>query len=422
MSKHDAALRDYDRVLELDPTNKAGRIGRARCLSESDIDRGIEALQAFARECPDEFLGPFMLGKLWVKQQKFAQAVEAFSRAHELCPDDPDAIGQRGITFFRMIEPERALEDLKKSYALSPFNIEYACALQMLLRATRDFEGALKVLTHMIRWLPELDVLYKDRGEIYRELGRHQEAFDDFQKAHEKNADDANMWIALGSSLASLERFAEALEPLNRAIDLQSNEGIALALRAYCRERLDGDGPLVMEDLERSVQLMPEIFQTRYILGYHYLDREQWPETIAQFDKAIELSPDNGECHYQRAYAKIHLRRKTIAAFKEGEVEDSETKIATLKACIADIERALQLQYTEDGLFIELCACYNDLGDSPKALAALEKAMETEPECANQYLWRAHLRRLLNDPEGAAQDTTRMEELQKLEAEKPATE
>ncbi|MDA1292884.1 MAG: hypothetical protein O3A81_03845 [bacterium] len=114
---------------------------------------------------------------------------------------------------------------------------------------------------------------------------------------------------------------------------------------------------------EHSVQLNPEYFLPRMLLGMSYLHEEKNKEAIPHFEKAVERKP-------KHANPKAQLG---LALVKTGEVDRG----------IVELEKSLKLNSTHAYSYAYLSYAYMINGEDKKARELLEKALENEPESPN---------------------------------------
>ena len=138
-------------------------------------------------------------GEDLLKQQKYDKALAYYNRSLELSPDDPDALYNRGLTYYKLGRYDKALADYNRSLELSP---------------------------------DDPDALY-NRGLTYHELGRYPEAQADYSKAIEINPKDGSQFLARGQLHAEQKILPDALSDLEKALkcfkEEEDADGVSLA-------------------------------------------------------------------------------------------------------------------------------------------------------------------------------------------------
>lgn len=106
------------------------------------------------------------------------------------------------------------------------------------------------------------------------------------------------------------QRYAEALQVLERSLALAPDDGETWHLAGQCRRALDDlDGAIACH--ERAAELLAESPPIFLALGIALQLRERWQEAIRAFARAIEIDPD-----YELAYNSLALTQK-----KRGDLE-----------------------------------------------------------------------------------------------------
>jgi tetratricopeptide (TPR) repeat protein len=119
-----------------------------------------------------------------------------YTKVIELDPNNIAAYINRGLAKARLNNLEEAIADFTKAIKLDPDNLDVRPTsrhMKLNARYNRgiakykrgDMEGAVADFTEVIRRNPTHSGAYHNRGVANRELGRHKEAREDFQKAKE---------------------------------------------------------------------------------------------------------------------------------------------------------------------------------------------------------------------------------------------
>jgi tetratricopeptide (TPR) repeat protein len=121
------------------------------------------------------------------------------------------------------------------------------------LRLAGDFVGALALCDEAIRQQPDQPRGYHWRGSTLQQMGRHQEALDDFDKLVELAPDRNYAYHARAKALFELGRHAEAISDYTRSAELDHDQffgAVNYLYRAECYFRL-GDYEAALADCAR---------------------------------------------------------------------------------------------------------------------------------------------------------------------------
>lgn len=158
------------------------------------------------------------------------------------------------------------------------------------------------------------------------------------------------------------------------------------------------DTQTAIKKLKRAAVLGPDIGLLRNMLGRAYFLDERPTKALAQFDKAIDLNPDNDAHHLNRGYALRELERfrEAEAAFRTVWDDDPGNYAAArgLAGVLADRERYRAAHevldeaiWADDVLDFEDFFCYYDklyLYLAQQETEALERALETVVDMAER--------------------------------------
>jgi tetratricopeptide (TPR) repeat protein len=252
---------------------------------------------------------------------------------------------------------------------------------------------AVEIIPEVVGSIPEVETsglenLYVLRGNIYEQLGEHEEAIADFNQAIDINPDYAHAYVGSGAAyvnlgqkeagLADLDRaislddsipeayfdrgtvkyhfseFEEALLDINRAIELDPTYHNAYLVRGLIYCRLE-DVTQAMTDMDRVVSMAPN-----NPLGYVYraglyIDAEEYEKAEADLTKALDLDPGKWETVAQLGWA--YFRQQKYAQAVELN------------------ERAIEIKPNRTEPRFTLAACLLALGQTEQALAENRQAI-----------------------------------------------
>ncbi len=129
----------------------------------------IRELRNIVQSDPDNRAAWVRLGNLYFDTDQYMEAIEAYTRALELEPDDPDVITDRAIMYRRIGDFERAASEFRRAARLDPRHLNSALNLGVVLRYDlNDLEGALRAWQMYLERNPPPEMAEKIRSEIER--------------------------------------------------------------------------------------------------------------------------------------------------------------------------------------------------------------------------------------------------------------
>ena len=256
------------------------------------------------------FDGQFtMLGNMNLPEGSFDEAIEAFSRAMSLAPDDVSALAGRGQAYRAIGEHALALADFDRAVALAPGEARHQLGRSNSLAALRRMDEAVAACTRAIAIAPDNPGAYYTRA-VYRS---HLE-----------------------------EDHAGVMADLDRAVELAPTEVRYIRERAeYLMESQDLDRALV--DIDRALALTPEEARLHYERGYclSQLDHARWERGVDHSE-----TQEQARARYEAALASLeramelglqdeHVHHELVCVREQ--MGDEAALLATLDRAIAAV-------------------------------------------------------------------------------------
>jgi tetratricopeptide (TPR) repeat protein len=374
------ALADFNQAIELDGKNPEHRLARADFYnSQKKYDEAVADIDAVIAEHSD-VAGTYLVKATLLREQgKIDEALAALDKASEIAPAAPGIFQQRGE----------------------------------LLRMKGDFPAAIEQFTKVLNMQPGLVLPLIHRSEAYLNNKEYDKALADIETVIKANPD---LTIAHGlkaQTLASLERFPEAIAELKKLTDEEESQPeFQLQLALYYlfakqpREAIDAYSELLEKDDDNFAALRGR--------ADAYLNIGEHAKAVADFKKAIVVEPEDSGLLNNYAWV--------LATSPDDEVRDGKLSVElATKACEAT-------DYKESHILSTLAAAYAESGDydkavewSKKALAAFDEQRQAAIAAGNEEKV-AELEKELKAELASFEAKKPWRERQTMEDEQPATE
>ena len=146
--------------------------------------------------------------------------------------------------------------------------------------------------------------------------------------------------------------------------------------------------------LRRAINNAPGDRQIREQLADICMERDEYPEAIAELTRAVDLAEEDAELRVKlgRAYLKCG---KLIPAQRQAELAlETDRQLASawelcgqthwakkeLPAAVADLQRALSIEPKRRGVQVQIACLHRQMGESKRALSGIEQLLSQYPD------------------------------------------
>ncbi|HEY2840947.1 MAG TPA: tetratricopeptide repeat protein [Pirellulales bacterium] len=224
------------------------------------------------------------------------------------------------------------------------------------------------------------------------EAGANDVALQSFQSALEQDRANVETLFGLGKCYALLGGFQQAIKPLTTVISKDDKNAEAYRFRAMANAGIGKYKP-AHEDMDKSLQLDPEPYETYFALGTIYLKEEKYDDAAKAFEDAIKRYKPKGDS--DEPYAQGYLTR-AAALVEAGKTEKDEAKkLADYQAGLADCDKLLE-QLGDTPTYAAAKAatqyrrgvCFRMMGKLGDAVNAFTEAIKLNPDLGEAYFRR----------------------------------
>ena len=315
-NKHEKAIEDYNKAIELNP-NFAGAYNN-RGLAYYELNKHERAIDDYNKAIelnPIFAMAYYNRGLAYGKLNKHEKAIDDYTRAIELNPEDHEAYYDRGLTYFKLKQYEETIDDCTKAIELNP----------------EDHEA------------------HNNRGNAYYKLNKPEEAIDDYDKAIELNPTYAGAYSNRGSVYCGLRRNEEAIDDYNKAIELNPNLAVAYLNRGVTLVQTNEELDKAIEDFKQARDLfegndkerMPGFVE--WAKARKELNMKNWDNFRERMNEAKEI--------FERIYDPLSLSFAASINFSYLDEDlDNALTIPDPIEALNEIEKALKNPPEVEGL------------------------------------------------------------------------
>jgi len=182
---------------------------------------------AIILEFPSHNFSWKILGAVFAATEKNSEAINAYQKAIDLSPSDPEAHNALGAKLEGLGRLAEALASYKRAIALKPDFAEAHSNLGTTLKKLGRLAEAEASYNKAIALKPDFAGAHSNLGVTFQELGRLDEAEASYRQAIALKADYAEDHYNLGNTLRGLGRLDEAEVSYRQAVALKPDYGEA---------------------------------------------------------------------------------------------------------------------------------------------------------------------------------------------------
>ena len=193
-------------AVQKSPNNWRAHFNLSTSLPHTDYARREKHLRMSIELAP-QYSSPAWvnLGILLKDTRRLSESLEAFERATELSPDDPNVYANEGPTWVALGQVDRAMECYEKALALEPTHALANGNLGYALIEMGRYDDAILRLQQAIRAAPGFRDARNNLGKAYAHVGDTSRAVDCFEEILKRNSTDYEAHYNLAGVLGPSE-------------------------------------------------------------------------------------------------------------------------------------------------------------------------------------------------------------------------
>ena len=332
----------------------------------------------------------FQQGNFLLMLNQISMAIEAYSHAIDLNPDNADAYNNRGAAYIKRGKHDLAIENCNKAIQLQP---DYAVTYSnrgVAHNERGEHDLAISDYDKAIELKPNYADAYNNRGNAYKAKRMYDLAISDYDKAIKLKPNYADAYYNRGIAHNAKGEHNLAIKSHDKVIQINSKHAGAYNNRGSIHSE-KGDYDRAIEDYTKAIELNPNSAETYHNRGIAYKRRENYDLAIKDSTKAIELKPDLADAYHNRG----------MAYGKKGNYNHA----------IKDYNQAIVLNPNSDITYYNRGNAYSDIGDYDRAIEDYTEAIELKPDLASAYINRGNVYSDIGDYDRAIKDHTKAIEL-----------
>lgn len=205
----------------------------------------------------------------------------------------PSVYVSRGVSWAERGEWDKAVEDLKRAYALDPANVETLIDLCLAYTEKKDFENAANYGRRAVEAVKagpsdRQAGAYHALGLALEGLGEDQKAEAAYREGIARDPSDAGLYLTLGNLYGKAKSLDRALTAYEEVVRLDPKNEFVYSNIAYVHEAM-GNAAEAMKALDRATEANPRDEVAWYDLGAAHGKRREWDKAIECYKKSLKI-------------------------------------------------------------------------------------------------------------------------------------
>ena len=344
---YENALEAFNKVLVLDSNNLEARRGLLIIYNDTDrYQEAIELADFLMEKDPEDLEYCFYKANALCGLESFDESLELLNIILERDSEYVHALHVRSMVKLNLEDLDGAMSDINQCIS-SGAKDEYTLTHRgSILLSQQKYHDALSDFDNALAINKDLALAKYNRGVTLRMLGENKKALKDVDQYFVEEV-DSEILHQRSIILKNLNRDSEALDDLNRAIEMDQKNVEAFYSRGILQSKL-GNYQEALSNLKQAEELNKEYFQDYLLNGYSevYRKMKDFNSAIDYAKKALKFNP------------QFFWANATLAEI-HSDMGDNEEFYKYLELAVnggfqvTDIEESIKEKYKSDPRFTE---------------------------------------------------------------------
>ncbi len=296
----------------------------------------LEKYKEAVRANPQDGMGQYNLGEVYIELNRFADAVSPLKEAVRINAKHKSAHYQLGKALVELGRDDEALEFLQQALELDPKSpavkkrlAQAHTNLSILYGKRKQQKESMHHFQEAVKILPDYGPAHLSLGICYTELGRYDEALEKFKEALRLDKNlvvDANfnfgiVYTKLGETGKAIKHYMDAIRVNPKSALPNLNLGMLYARLGKHEE--------AAKFLGAALKASPGMArEANFKLGVSLMKLKRFVEAVPPLQKAVKITPNNEKVRDHLAEAQYQ------AAKQHREAKNLETEIEALQEAV----------------------------------------------------------------------------------------
>ena len=333
------------------------------------------SLKGITKEAEEQAQLVFQNGLELLQQNKLEEADRLFLQAHQMNPNNIDALNLLGIRFYQKQDYKNAMHFLNSADTLTPGSAHILSNLGLVHNALLQFQAALDCSDRAIEKDASIPEAHNNRGNALKGLERHEDAINAYRKAIDLRPNYAEALSNQGVVLLEQNMPEKAIHLFDQAIKVNANLASAFNSLGNAYTLL-GNSEAAFQSFERALQINPNYLDACLNFGNSLKKFKQYEGAIQCYQYALKMNPQHaktfyllGETYYDTGNPA--LAKTYIAKSLSLDASDIEAQYALAIAQIPKVAKGVdELSASRQSFANELAALQISNAQAPNVVTA----------------------------------------------------
>jgi tetratricopeptide (TPR) repeat protein len=314
----DLAIEEAQEVLKREPKSvQAHLIVIDAYLIKKDSSRAQKTSDDLIQIAPDNPIGYFQRGRIFLAQKKEKEAIAQLEKALSIQPDYLEALNLIVALHVSQKEFKKAIERVEAQTKISSSNPFFYNILGHLYEMNREIEKAGDHYKKAIEVNPNFSMFYVSLGDFYTRQNLTERAIQEYTTAIQKDPNSLSAYMSLGILYDTQKKYDKAKECYQKALKINPRFSPAANNLAYLYAEKDENIDEALNLAGAAKEWAPDDPNISDTLGWIYYKKNIFGRAIVYLKEANDKVTDNPVMRY-------HLG---MAYYKNGDHEPAKKEL-----------------------------------------------------------------------------------------------
>ncbi len=296
-------------------------------------NESVRILGQLAQQHPAESGFHSQLARDLSKLHRHTEAIQAFSKANELKPNDIATLAGSGLSYMALADFEKAILYFEQAFRRKPDDE----VIKMFLGVAKARQSAIPHISSMIKDVETNPKDVKKRLElvfILATTNRIGEAEAHVEEIYGLNPDDPLVYHKISVAYSEAGQKDKALDAARRSLAKRETADAHFALAGLLSER--GDADAASAAFARVLELKPQAPEIMHMYGNHLRNNGKRREALEIYKRSLALVSNIAVVVYETGMLSMKLGERDAAFAYLGQLKTLDPELARkLERCLA---------------------------------------------------------------------------------------